>query len=136
MTTENHAAIPKWILWYAALIAAAVPFALGVMTVFGPNLGTVALADRSMIDTALFKYGVRNIAAGVVMAFAIYMRSAAMLLVVFIMRFITEGGDLLDAVLFGGMDTTSLLYYAALMVVVAYVPYAIAIRQLWPLVRK
>lgn len=136
MTTEKTNAIPKWILWYGAIIAAAVPFFLGTMTLLGPNLGSVALADGSQIDTALFKYGLRNIAAAVAMAFAVYMRSAAMLLVVFIMRFMTEAGDLLDSVLFGGLDTTSILAYAGLMIVVAYVPYTIAIRQLWPMVRK
>ena len=136
MTNYKTNAIPKWILWYGAIIAAAVAFVLGVMTLLGPDLGRVALADGSQTDTGLFKYGLRNIAAAVAMAFAVYMRAAAMLLVVFIMRFITEAGDLLDSLLFGGLDITSILAYTALMVVVACVPYTIAIRQLWPMVRK
>lgn len=136
MTDTHHDAIPKWIFWYGAIILAGFPLVTGVITLTGSNIGTVALADGTQMDTGLFKYAIRNIAAAVAMGFALYMRSAAMLVVVLIMRFITEAGDLLDGLLFGDMGTTGILSYIGLMVVFAFVPYTIAIRQLWPMVRS
>lgn len=136
MTDTPHDAIPKWLLWYGAIILAGFPFVTGIMTLTGPHLGMVSLADGAQMDTGLFKYAIRNIAAAVAMGFALYMRSAAMLIVVIIMRFITEAGDLLDGLLFGNMDTTGILSYIGLMVVFAFLPYTIAIRQLWPIVRS
>lgn len=106
------------------------------MTLTGPNLGTVAITDGSMIETGLFKYAVRNIAAIVITAFALYRRSAAMLIIVFITRYITEAGDLLDALLFGNLDSTGVMGYIAMMVFLAFIPYTIALRQLWPLAAK
>lgn len=136
MTNENHDAIPKWILWYGAIIMAGFPFLIGIMTLTGSNLGTITLADGSLVDTGLFKYAIRNIAAGVVMALAVYMRSAAMLIVLFVMRYITEAGDLLDSLLFGDMGATAIIGFVALMFAFAFVPYTIGIRQLWPMVHK
>lgn len=136
MTETSRDPIPRWILWYGAIIMAGFPFLTGIMTLTGANLGVIALADGSSIDTGLFKYAIRNIAAGVIMGIAVYMRSAAMLLVCFIMRFITEAGDLLDSLLFGDMGTSGILGFVGLMIVFAFVPYTIGIRQLWPMVRK
>lgn len=111
------------------------PLAYGIMTFMGPNLGSVSLADGSEIDTGLFKYAVRNVAAAVITGYALYKRSAAMLLLVFIMRFLTESGDLLDSLLFGNLDATGVISFVAIMVLVALGPYALAIRKLWPMVR-
>lgn len=132
---DDQAAIPKWIYWYGAIIMVGAPFIFGVMTLMDPNIGMVTLEDGSKIDTALFKYGVRNIAAALITAFALYKRSASILLAVFIMRFMIEAGDLIDSLLFAGLDTTSNIIYAALMVFLAYIPYALGIRKLWPMVR-
>ena len=134
-TKTNQDAIPKWIYWYGAIVMVGAPLIFGVMTLMDANIGMVTLQDGSIIDTALFKYGIRNIAAAVITAFALYKRSAAMLLAIFIMRFIVEGGDLLDSVLFANLDTTSILSYAAMMVFIAFVPYTLGIRKLWPMVR-
>ena len=134
-TIANQGAIPKWIYWYGAIVMVGAPLIFGVMTLMDANIGMVTLQDGSTIDTALFKYGIRNIAAAVITAFALYKRSAAMLLAIFIMRFIVEGGDLLDSVLFANLDTTSILSYAAMMVFIAFVPYTLGIRKLWPMVR-
>tara|TARA_R110002126_G_scaffold291410_1_gene452200 strand:+ start:2043 stop:2453 length:411 start_codon:yes stop_codon:yes gene_type:complete len=127
--------IPKWIYWYGAIIMVGAPLIFGIMTIMNPNIGMVTLEDGSIIDTALFKYGVRNIAAAVITAFALYKKFASMLLAIFIMRFIVEAGDLLDSLLFAGLDTTSNLSYAAIMVFLAFVPYTLGIRKLWPMVR-
>lgn len=132
--TDQHS-IPKWIYWYGAIIMVGAPLIFGIMTIMDPNIGMVTLEDGSVIETSHFKYGMRNIAAAVVTAFALYKRSAAMLLIMFIMRFIVEAGDLLDSILFAQMDTTSLISYAAIMVVLAYIPYTLGIRKLWPMVR-
>lgn len=134
-TNTTQHSIPKWIYWYGAIIMVGAPLIFGIMTLMGSNIGMATLEDGSVIDTALFKYGVRNIAAAVITIFALYKRSAAMLLAVFIMRFIVEGGDLLDAFLFAEMDSTSLMSYAAMMVVLAFVPYTLGIRKLWPMVK-
>lgn len=135
VTKANQDAIPKWIYWYGAIVMVGAPLIFGVMTLMDANIGMVTLQDGSIIDTALFKYGIRNIAAAVITVFALYKRSAAMLLAIFIMRFIVEGGDLLDSVLFANLDTTSILSYAAMMVFIAFVPYTLGIRKLWPMVR-
>lgn len=132
---DNKDKIPTWIFWYAVIVMVGAPLAFGVMTIMGPDIGTKTLADGTTFDTGLFKYGIRNIAAAAITIFALYKRSAAMLLAIFIMRFITEAGDLLDAYLFSGMDSTSLLSYAAMMVFIAYIPYTLGIRKLWPMVR-
>ena len=132
---ESQDVIPTWIFWYGVIIVVGAPLLYGIMHLTGPDLGMKTLADGSTFDTAVFKYAIRNIAAAVVAAFALYKRSVPMLLIVFIMRFITEGGDLLDAFLFGELDTTSMLSYAGMMVFVALIPYALAIRTLWPMTR-
>ena len=134
-TKTNQDAIPKWIYWYGGIVMVRAPLIFGVMSLMDANIGMVTLQDGSTIDTALFKYGIRNIAAAVITVFALYKRSAAMLLAIFIMRFIVEGGDLLDSVLFANLDTTSILSYAAMMVFIAFVPYTLGIRKLWPMVR-
>jgi hypothetical protein len=112
------------------------PLLYAIMTFMGSNLGMVTLTDGSEIDTGLFKYAVRNVAAAAITGYALYKQSAPMLLVVFIMRFITESGDLLDSLLFGNLDTTGVISFVAIMIVVALVPYTIAIRKLWTIVHK
>ena len=135
-TTKTYGdSIPTWIIWYGAIIMVGAPLLYAIMTFMGPNLGMMTLADGSMIDTGLFKYAVRNVAAAAITGYALYKRSAPMLLLVFFMRFLTESGDLLDSLLFGGLDTTGVISFVAIMVVFALGPYAIAIRKLWPMVR-
>lgn len=132
---RNQDSIPTWIIWYGIIIMVGTPLYYGITNLMSPDVGMQNLADGSTIDTAIFKYAVRNIAAALVTIFALYKRSAPMLLLIFIMRFITESGDLLDAFFFGELDTTSMLSYAAMMVFVALIPYALGIRKLWPMVR-
>lgn len=127
--------IPTWIMWFGVIVMIGAPLGNVFMTLTGPDLGMVTLADGSEAETGLFKYAVRNIAAVVITGFALYWRSAAMLVVVFIMRFITEAGDLLDALLFGEMDTVGIASYVAMMVFLAFIPYTLAIRKLWPMAR-
>lgn len=134
-TDDKQNSIPKWIFWYGGIVMVGAPLIFGVMTMMDPNIGMVTLEDGSIIETSHFKYAVRNIAAAIITAFALYKRSAAMLLAIFIMRFIVEGGDLLDSALFANLDTTSLLSYTAMMVFIAFIPYALGIRTLWPMVR-
>lgn len=132
--TVNQDIIPAWIFWYGIIIVIGAPLFYAIMHLMGPDLGMKTLADGSLFDTGIFKYAVRNIAAAAIAAFALYKRSAPMLLIVFLMRFITESGDLLDAFLFGALDTKSMFSYAAMMVFIALIPYALAIRKLWPMV--
>lgn len=127
--------IPKWIIWYGVIVMIGAPLGNAIMTFMGPDLGVVTLADGSDIETGLFKYAVRNVAAAVITGYALYKRSAAMLLIVFFMRFMTEAGDLLDSLLFGNMDVVGIASFVALMIFLAFVPYTIAIRKLWPIVR-
>lgn len=134
-TNAEQDPIPRWIYWYGAIIMVGAPLIFGIMTFMDPHIGMVTLEDGSTIETGQFKYAIRNIAAALITVFALYKRSAAMLLIVFLMRFITESGDLLDAFLFGGLDTTSILSYAAMMIFIALIPYALGIRKLWPMVR-
>ncbi|MGB7301149.1 MAG: hypothetical protein WBD34_17660, partial [Burkholderiaceae bacterium] len=79
--------IPNWIIWYGVIVMVGAPLGNAVMTFAGTNLGMVTLADGSEIDTALFEYAVRNIAAAVITGYALYKRSAAMLLIIFFMQF-------------------------------------------------
>lgn len=131
----SESSIPKWIFWYGTIIMIGAPGIYAIMTFMGPNLGMVTLSDGAEIDTGLFKYAVRNVAAAIITVYALYKRSAPMLLLVFIMRFITESGDLLDSLLFAGLDAAGVISFVLIMVVVALVPYAIAIRKLWTMVR-
>lgn len=129
-------AIPTWMIWFGVIVMIGAPLANVIMTLLGPNIGTVTLADGAQAETGLFKYAVRNLAAVVITAFALYKRSAAMLVLVFIMRFITEAGDLIDGLLFGQMNATGIAGYIAAMIFLAFIPYTIAIFQLWPMVRS
>ena len=128
--------IPAWIMWFGVIVMIGAPLGNVIMTLTGPDLGMVTLADGSETETGLFKYAIRNIAAVVITGFALYKRSAAMLLIVFIMRFITEAGDLLDALLFGELDIVGIASYVAMMVFLAFIPYTLAIRKLWPMTRQ
>lgn len=128
-------AIPAWIIWFGIIVMTGAPLVNAVITFMGPNIGLVTLADGSQTETGLFKYAVRNVAAVIITAYALYMRSAAMLIIVFIMRFVTEAGDLLDGLLFGEMGAIGLATFAVMMIFLAFIPYTIAIRTLWPMVR-
>lgn len=135
-TTETGKnAIPTWMIWYGIIVMIGAPLIFAVMTFMGPNLGVVTLADGAEIETGLFKYAVRNIVAAVITGYALYKRSAPMLLLVFFMRFLTESGDLLDSLLFGNLDTMGIISLVAMMVIVFLGPYVIGIRKLWPMVR-
>lgn len=125
--------IPNWIVWFGIIVMIGAPLANAIMTIAGPNLGIVTLVDGTQAETGLFKYAVRNLAAAAITAFALYKRSAPMLLLVFFTRFITEAGDLLDGLIFGQMNTTSIALYTAAMILFAFVPYTLAIRKLWPM---
>ncbi|MGB7303036.1 MAG: hypothetical protein WBD13_02055 [Burkholderiaceae bacterium] len=127
--------IPNWIIWYGVIVMVGAPLANAVMTFAGTNLGMVTLADGSEIDTALFEYAVRNIAAAVITGYALYKRSAAMLLIIFFMQFMTEAGDFLDSLLLGETDVVGIASFVAMMIFLAFIPYTIAIRKLWPMVR-
>lgn len=130
----NQDSIPKWIYWYGAIIMVGAPLIFGIMTILQSKLGMVTLEDGSIINTANFKYGIRNVAAAVITIFALYKRSAAMLLAIFIMRFIVEAGDMLDTILFTeNMDTTAIFSTIA-MYLTAFIPYGLGIRKLWPMV--
>lgn len=127
--------IPKWILWYGIIVMIGAPLIFAIITFAGPNLGFVALADGSEIDTGLFKYAVRNLVAAGITGYALYKWSAPMLLLVFFMRFATETGDMIDSLIYGGLDTSGVLGLVAMMVIVFLGPYVIGIRKLWPMVR-
>ena len=134
-TSSSGDPIPTWIMWFGLIVMVGAPLAYAMMTFMGPDLGVVTLADGSQAETGLFKYAVRNVAAVAVTGFALYKRSAAMLLLVFLMRFATEAGDLLNGLLFGNLDAAGIAGLVGMMVLLAFVPYAIAIKQLWPMVR-
>ncbi len=134
-TEDGKDAIPTWIIWYGIIVMIGAPLIFAIITFMGPNLGMVNLADGSVIDSGLFKYAVRNLVAAVITGYALYKRSAPMLLLVFFMRFLTESGDLLDSLLFGELDATGVLSLVAMMIVVFLGPYVIGIRKLWPMVR-
>lgn len=134
-TTEaGKGGIPTWIIWYGVIVMIGAPLIFAIITFMGPNLGLVTLADGSEIDSGLFKYAVRNLVAAVITGYALYKRSAPMLLLVFFMRFLTESGDLIDSLLFGDLDATGVLSLVAMMIVVFLGPYVIGIRKLWPMV--
>lgn len=136
VVTSGIDPIPKWIIWFGVIVMIGMPLVFTFMTLLGPNIGLVTLADGSEIETGLFQYAVRNLVAVVITGYALYKRSSEMLLIVFIMRFLTEAGDLLNGLLFGGMDTVALAGFVAMMILLAFVPYTLAIRKLWPMVRR
>lgn len=131
----NEGTIPTWIIWYGIIVMIGAPLVFAITTFMGPNLGLVELANGTEIDTGLFKYAVRNLVAAVITGYALYKRSAPMLLLVFFMRFMTETGDMIDSFLFGELDTMGALSLVGMMIVVFLGPYVIGIRKLWPMVR-
>ncbi len=123
--------IPRWIFWFALVVMMGAPLLFGVGTFLGAELGPVTLEDGSIIDTSNVKYAWRNLVAAGMVLFALYWRSARMLLLIFLMRFATEAGDGIDTILNGDLETTSLIIFLVVMVVVFLAPYTYGIRKLW-----
>ncbi|MCH8906388.1 MAG: hypothetical protein IH840_04790 [Candidatus Heimdallarchaeota archaeon] len=123
--------LPRWMMWYGVLVMIGAPLAFGLMTFFTADLGEVTLLNGTTIDTGNVKYGLRNLVAAIIAGLALYKRSKRMMLLVFIMRFLTEFGDFLDTVVYGSLSSMELIFFFVFMVVVFLAPYIYGIKTLW-----
>lgn len=127
MSDTSTTTVPRWIVSYGWLMVL-VPVAIALMTVFSPEtLFSELDEDALSIDGPVGAYAIRNFAAGIAMAFALYRRSPAMLLVMFVMRLATDIPDFL-LVVGGG---ASVFPFIVIMIVVFWGPSALAARHLW-----
>ena len=127
MSDTTTPTVPRWIVSYGWLMAL-VPIAIALMTVFSPETLFSELDEDGLeLDGPVGAYAIRNFAAGIAMAFALYRRSPAMLLVIFVMRLATDVPDFLFAI--GG--GASVFPFIVLMIVVFWAPSALAVRHLW-----
>jgi hypothetical protein len=128
---ETKATLPRWIIVWGVLLAAvgAVAGLLGILspTAFFNDLPAFdRWADIAFVTTG---WGVRNLAMAAAMVLVLVLRTPALVAAVFTMRFITEGGDLLNTLATGhgglGLPTLALV---VVWVALFLVPEALAAR--------
>ena len=123
--------LPTWMMWYGVLVMIGAPLAFGLMTLLTQPLEQIAFVDGSTMDNGNFKYALRNLVAATIAGIALYKRSERMLLLVFIMRFLTEAGDFVDIAAYGDNSSTELIFTLIFMIVVFLGPYVYGIKTLW-----
>lgn len=128
--------LPTWMFYFGCLLAliGGVAGLLGVISptqFFNDFPGFSSWGEISYVTTG---WGIRNLAMCVAMLLALWLRTPSAIGVVFSMRFLTEGGDLLNTLLTGhGSMGASLVVVAALWIGVFLIPEALAAR--WGLAR-
>ncbi|MCH8906051.1 MAG: hypothetical protein IH840_03095 [Candidatus Heimdallarchaeota archaeon] len=131
MSDTNKSELPAWIWWYGIIVMVGAPLAFGLLTVFTAELGEVELMDGTMIMTGNGAYAIRNLAAAVMTVFALYRRSESMLLLIFIMRLLTDAGDGISIVLSGMFDGIAMVGFLVAMTAIFWGPSIYGIRTLW-----
>jgi hypothetical protein len=123
--------LPAWLLLYSLLISL-IPIGLGLMGYLNPLGQFSDLAG----DTAALSLGgplglfiARNVATGVATGFALYRRSPDMLLVMFVLRLVTDVLDFTHLLISG----EALFPAIALWAFAFWAPTLVGIWTLWPM---
>jgi len=133
---KNVDVLPKWIFYFGCLLVVIglVSGLLGVVsptTFFSDFPDFAGWTEISYVTTG---WGIRNLAMGVAMIVALWLKLPSAIGVVFSMRFLTELGDLLNTLATGhGSMGASLVIVAAVWIVVILIPEALAAR--WGITR-
>lgn len=128
MTSETTI-IPKWITLFGGLLAV-FGLALGVMGYLKPELVIPGFTgDTSAHQMAIWMTSARNIAMGVVMLYALFSKSPALIGLAFVMRLVTELGDMPATAVSGVMGISPAIIYVV-YILLFITPEILAIRKM------
>ncbi len=120
--SETTGKFPVWVWIYGILVMTLIPIGLGLVTVFSPESMPFDVSGGGAEA-----YGIRNITAGLATIFALSRGSRRMMLVMFVMRLLTDIGDYLGSFSEQGFSIGFLL----IMVVVFWAGAVFGIRAFW-----
>lgn len=109
--------IPTWIMVWGGLMAL-VPLGFGLLGYFNAESflgGGVTATGAAIFGGPAGFYISRNMATGLTTLFALSQRSASMLIVVFVLRIITDTFDFINTLIAGTTDF-SFIFFASLLI--------------------
>lgn len=124
MSETTTPKLPRWIVIYGFAVMFLAPFSFSLVAFFNPDMMPFDLGGGAAVEL----YAIRNMAAALVTLFALYRRSASMMLLMFVQRLLTDGPDFVST-LSGGEG--SILPMLLVMTVVFFGPSIWGIRTLW-----
>jgi hypothetical protein len=127
--TTPPISVPRWIFMFGILLTG-IGMGAGLLGVFAPTVffnDFPQCTDWDQISYITTGWGIRNLGMGVAMIVALSQKSPSAIGVVFTMRFVTEAGDLLNALTTGhGSMGLPLIGLAAGWILIFLVPEAFA----------
>ena len=123
MSETTNGKLPRWVVIYGIAVMFLAPFGFSLVAFFNPEMLPFDIGSGD----AVVLYAIRNMAAALVTLFALYRRSASMMLLMFIQRLLTDGPDFL-ATLAGSESSFPML---VMMIIFFYGPSIWGIRTLW-----
>lgn len=121
--------LPKWIFYFGCLLTT-IGMIAGLLGIVSPTQffndfpHFTQWVDISYVTTG---WGIRNLAMGAAMIFALWLKLPSVIGVVFSMRFLTESGDLINTLLTGhGSMGLPLITVAAGWIILFLIPEALA----------
>ena len=121
--------IPKWIMIWGLLMAL-LPAGFVIVAYINPGFYGEQWAgtDTSRLGDVYGNYVARNAASALIMFFALWQRSAAMLIVAFLMRIFSDVFDTAHNIIAGTIDARYITEATILIIVCL-----LAIYKLWPI---
>ena len=123
MSETTTRKLPRWIMIYGFAVMFLAPFGFALVAFFNPEMMPFDLGGGAAVEL----YAIRNMAAALVTLFALFRRSASMMLLMFIQRLLTEVPDYLTSLSEQGFSIGFLL----IVIVVFVGPDIWGIRTLW-----
>jgi len=127
-TTEVIHTLPKWIFYFGCILTA-IGMIAGLLGILSPTQffndfpGFTQWGEIAYVTTG---WGIRNLAMGVAMILALWLKLPSVIGVVFSMRFLTESGDLINTLATGhGSMGISLIALAAGWIILFLIPEAL-----------
>lgn len=126
---KNHVEIPTWITIFGGLLAV-FGLCLGVMGYLQPDLVIPGFTeDTNAHNMAMWMTSARNIAMGIVMAYALFSKNPALIGLAFLMRLVTEFFDMFGTAASGVMGMPTPAIYAVYLLLFI-TPEFLAIRKM------
>ncbi len=124
--------IPKWIMIWG-LVMALLPASFVMISYCNPAFygEQWAATDMSRLGDVYGNYVARNVASALIMFFALWQRSAAMLIVAFLMRIFSDVFDTIHNTIAGTIDGKYIIEASILTIICA-----VAIYKLWPIYKS
>ena len=124
--------IPKWIMIWGLLMAL-LPTGFVLIAYFNPSFygEQWAATDISRLGDVYGNYVARNLGSALIMFFALWQRSAAMLIIAFLMRIFSDVFDTIHNTIAGTIDGKYIIEASILTIICA-----VAIYKLWPIYKS